>query len=119
MSNQTVTLYHNPRCSKSRAVRELLEQRELNLNIVHYLDNPPDSATLATIVRQLGLSARQLLRTGEALYREQKLDDPSLTEAQLLDAMAACPRLMERPIVVTAGKARIGRPPESVLEIIQ
>jgi arsenate reductase len=113
-----VTLFHNPRCSKSRAARELLEARGVDLDIVEYLVTPPDAATLRDLVLRLGVGARALLRTGESDYRELGLDNPSLTDAALLEAIAAHPRLLERPIAVRGDRAVIGRPPERVLELL-
>ena len=113
-----VTLYHNPRCSKSRAARELLEARRIDLDIVEYLVTPPDAATLRDLARRMGVGARNLLRTGEPEYRELGLDDQSLTDDALLDAIAAHPRLLERPIAVHGERAVIGRPPERVLELL-
>jgi arsenate reductase len=113
-----LTLYHNPRCSKSRSALELLEARGLAPTIVRYLDTPPDAATLKTLLDKLGLSARQLLRTGEDEYKALELADSSLSDSALIDAMVAHPKLIERPILVNGDKAIIGRPPEHVLEIL-
>ncbi|MGI4840425.1 MAG: arsenate reductase (glutaredoxin) [Janthinobacterium lividum] len=113
-----LTLYHNPRCSKSRSALELLEARGLAPTIVRYLDTPPDAATLKTLLDKLGLSARQLLRTGEDEYKALELADSSLSDSALIDAMVAHPKLIERPILVNGDKAIIGRPPENVLEIL-
>lgn len=114
----TVTLYHNPRCSKSRATLALLQERGIEPEIRAYLDDPPDAAELRKLLGMLGIPPRQLMRKGEAEYREQGLADESLTDDALIAAMVATPRLIERPIVVTKGKAAIGRPPESVLDIL-
>lgn len=111
-------LYHNPRCSKSRAALELLASRGVKPAIVRYLDQPPDAAALRALLDKLGLPARALLRTGEDEYRALKLADPSLDEAALIEAMAAHPRLIERPIFVRGNRAVIGRPPERVLELL-
>jgi len=100
-----LTLYHNPRCSKSRGALELLEARGLTPEIVRYLETPPTAAQLCALLDKLGLTARQLLRTGEEEYKS-------------LDAMIEHPRLIERPILVAGNKAIIGRPPEKVLEIL-
>jgi len=113
-----LTLYHNPRCSKSRAALELLEARGLTPNVVRYLETPPDAATLTRLLEQLGIGARQLLRTGEEDYKALNLADPSLSEAQLVAAMVEHPKLIERPILVNGDRAIIGRPPENVLEIL-
>ncbi|KRV81745.1 MULTISPECIES: arsenate reductase (glutaredoxin) [Pseudomonas] len=113
-----LTLFHNPRCSKSRGALELLEARGLAPTIVRYLETPPSAAELQALLGKLGISARQLLRTGEEEYKALGLDDPQLSDAQLIEAMAAHPKLIERPILVAGDKAVIGRPPEKVLEIL-
>lgn len=113
-----LTLYHNPRCSKSRGALELLEARGLTPEVVRYLETPPDAATLKALLGKLGIGARQLLRSGEDEYRTLGLADPALSDDQLIDAMARHPKLIERPILVAGNKAVIGRPPEKVLEIL-
>ncbi len=114
----SVTIYHNPRCSKSRETLALLQDKGIKPVIIEYLQNPPDRKTLTEILDKLGISARQLIRTKEAEYTENKLDDASLTRNQLISAIIEHPILMERPIVLANGKAAIGRPPASVLEIL-
>jgi len=114
----TIRIFHNPRCSKSRATLVLLQERGFEPEITLYLENPPDAGELRSILGKLGLKARQLMRTGEAEFRELGLSDTSLSEKALIAAMAAHPRLIERPIVLANGKAAIGRPPEAVLEIL-
>jgi arsenate reductase len=111
-------IYHNPRCSKSRAALELLQQHGIAPEIVEYLKTPPDRETLSTLLRQLGIGPRDLLRTGEPEYRELNLSDSTLSDEALVAAMVEHPNLIERPIVVAGGRARIGRPPERVLEIL-
>lgn len=113
-----LTLYHNPRCSKSRGALELLEERGFNPDVVRYLENPPDAATLKALLGKLGIGARQLLRIGEDEYKELDLANTALSDEQLIAAMAAHPKLIERPILVVGDKAVIGRPPEKVLEIL-
>ncbi|MFJ4086901.1 arsenate reductase (glutaredoxin) [Pseudomonas psychrophila] len=113
-----LTLYHNPRCSKSRGALELLEARGLTPTVVRYLDTPLDASQLRDLLAKLKISARQLLRSGEDEFKALNLADASLSEAQLIDAMAAHPKLIERPILVVGNKAVIGRPPEKVLEIL-
>jgi arsenate reductase len=114
-----VTIYHNPRCSKSRETLALLEQHGVEPQVVPYLDTPPSVAELKKLLQELGFtSARELMRKKEDLYKELKLADETLSEEQLLQAMVSNPKLIERPIVVKGGKARIGRPPEQVLEIL-
>ncbi|KHL67804.1 arsenate reductase [Pseudomonas flexibilis] len=113
-----LTLYHNPRCSKSRGALELLEARGLAPTVVRYLETPPSAAEMRTLLGKLGLSARQLLRSGEEEYQTLGLADAGLSEDQLIEAMVAHPRLIERPILVVGDKAVVGRPPEKVLEIL-
>ena len=112
------TLYHNPRCSKSRQTLQLLEERGIAPEIVLYLENSPDAETLRGLLSKLGISARQLLRKGEAEYKELGLADESLSEAALIQAMVDAPKLIERPIVVRGDRAVLGRPPENALELI-
>lgn len=114
-----VTLYHNPRCSKSRETLALLEQRGIHPEIVRYLDTPPDRQTLQILLQKLGMqSARQLMRHKEPLYTALGLDRPDIGESALLDALLENPKLIERPIVINGDRARLGRPPEAVLEIL-
>ena len=113
-----LTLYHNPRCSKSRGALELLEARGLTPTVVRYLETPLNEAQLQSLLKKLGVSARQLLRTGEDEYKTLNLADTRLGEAQLIAAIAAHPKLMERPILEVGNKAVIGRPPENVLELL-
>lgn len=110
-----IRIYHNNRCSKSRATLALLEGREVE--VVNYLDTPPNAVELKQLLKLLGIPARQLLRGGEAVYKELGLA-AALDDEALIAAMAAHPILIERPIVVANGKAVIGRPPESVLAIL-
>ncbi|WP_455507300.1 arsenate reductase (glutaredoxin) [Enterobacter sp.] len=114
-----VKIYHNPRCSKSRDTLSLLKSNGVEPEVVLYLDTPPDAQTLRQLLRMLGMgSARELMRQKEDLYKSLDLDDSRLTEAELIQAMVQNPKLIERPIVVANGQARIGRPPEDVLEIL-
>ncbi|VVN47625.1 putative protein YfgD [Pseudomonas fluorescens] len=113
-----LTLYHNPRCSKSRGALELLEARGLTPNVVRYLETPLNAAQIKALLGKLGISARQLLRTGEDEYKMLQLADESRSEAQLIDAIAQHPKLMERPILEVGDKAVIGRPPENILELL-
>ncbi|MGH8437291.1 MAG: arsenate reductase (glutaredoxin) [Pseudomonas sp.] len=113
-----LTLYHNPRCSKSRGALELLEARGLAPTLVRYLETPLSAAELQGLLGKLKLSARQLLRSAEDEYKTLNLADSSLSEEQLIAAMVAYPKLIERPILVVGNKAIIGRPPEKVLEIL-
>jgi len=114
----TIRIFHNPRCSKSRATLALLQQRGLEPEITLYLETPPDAGELRSILNKLGLTARELMRKGESEYLDQGLDDETLSEDVLIAAMADSPRLIERPIVLANGQAAIGRPPESVLDIV-
>jgi len=113
-----LTLYHNPRCSKSRGALELLEARGLQPRVVHYLETPPSAAELRELLGKLGYSARQLLRSGEEAYQTLNLADPTLDDEALIAAMLEHPRLIERPILVVGDKAIIGRPSERILELL-
>lgn len=114
-----VQIYHNPRCSKSRETLALLQEKGIQPQVVLYLETPPNADELKVLISLLGFqSARQLIRNKEEIYRELRLADVSLSEAQLIQAMVEHPRLIERPIVISNGKARLGRPPEQVLEIL-
>ena len=114
----SVTIYHNPRCSKSRQTLELLRGKGLEPEIIEYLKNPPDKNELTGILALLGLDPRGLMRKKEAEYKANGLDAPDLSEEQLVAALVEHPVLIERPIVLANGKAVIGRPPENVLKII-
>ena len=114
-----VKIYHNPRCSKSRDTLSLLKSNGIDPEVVLYLETPPDAQTIRELLHMLGMgSARELMRKKEDLYKSLNLDDNRLTEAELVQAMVDNPKLIERPIVVANGKARIGRPPEDVLDIL-
>ena len=111
-------LYHNTRCSKSRGALEVLRERGIEPELVYYLETPPSASELRELLRMLGIPARELLRKGEEEYRALGLDDESLSDDALIEAMAAHPRLIERPVFVNGGRAVVGRPPERVLEIL-
>jgi len=113
-----VTIYHNPRCSKSRQTLELLQQNGVDADVVEYLNTPPDSDQLDHILTLLKLDPRELIRTNEAEYKAQAMDNPDLTREQLIALMVQYPKVIQRPIVLKGGKAAIGRPPETVLEIL-
>jgi arsenate reductase (glutaredoxin) len=113
-----VTIYHNPRCSKSRQTLALLEEHNISPDVILYLDTPPSATVLQQLLSKLGISARELLRKGEDAYKDNNLKNPELTEQQLIDAMIAHPKLIERPIVVKGDKAVLGRPPENVLALV-
>lgn len=114
----SVTIYHNPRCSKSRQTLEILSQQNVDVEIIEYLKSSPDAGTLEQILSYLNIPARDLLRKGESTYKEAGLDDTNLSEDEVIAAMVEHPVLIERPVVVNNGKAVIGRPPESVLAIL-
>lgn len=115
----TITIYHNARCSKSRDTLALLQAKGISPDVVAYLDTPPDAATLRTLLAKLGMGdARDLMRKGEAEYKDLNLADPALGQETLIATLVAHPRLIERPIVVNGDKAAIGRPPEAVLAIL-
>jgi arsenate reductase len=113
-----ITIYHNPRCSKSRQTLALLQDRGLEPRVIEYLREPPSAEELDKLLDMLDLAPRELMRRNETAYREAGLDDPVLTRRQLIEAMRTHPVLIQRPIVVADGRARIGRPPEAVLEIL-
>ena len=115
---EKLIIYHNPRCGKSRAALAILQAHELPLRVVEYLKEPLSRAELASLRKKLGSSPTQWIRKGEAAYKEAGLG-PNSSEAQLLEAMARHPILMERPIVVRGSRAVVGRPPERVLELIK
>lgn len=114
----SVTIYHNPRCSKSRQTLQLLTERHVPTEVVEYLQTPPSHEELERILAMLGLEPRALMRTKETEYEELGLDNPTLDRAALIEAMVQHPRLIERPIVIHGNKAAIGRPPEKILEIL-
>ncbi|MGB5832110.1 MAG: arsenate reductase (glutaredoxin) [Thiohalocapsa sp.] len=114
----SISLYHNPRCSKSRAALKLLTERGIEPEIIEYLKAPPDENGLRTLLDQLGMEPRELMRTKEAEYKDNGLDDPTLDRDALIRAMIAHPKLIERPILINADRAAIGRPPERILDIL-
>lgn len=114
----TIRIFHNPRCSKSRQTLSLLEQQGIDAQVIEYLKSPPTAAELKSILGKLDMSARELLRKGETDYKELNLSDQTLSEDDLIAAMIAHPKLIERPIVINADKAKLGRPPEAVLDIL-
>ena len=111
-------IYHNPRCSKSRQTLALLEENGIEPEVRLYLESPPSAVELAEVLAKLSLSPRQLLRKGEAAYTEAGLYNAALPDAEVIAAMVAQPILIERPVVVKAGRAVLGRPPENVLDLI-
>ncbi len=113
-----IQILHNPRCSKSRQTLALLEEKGINPEVILYLENTPSTSELEAIIAKLGVSIRDIIRTGEDAYRELNLKDASHSDADLLKAMTEKPKLIQRPIVINGDKAAVGRPPESVLEIV-
>jgi arsenate reductase len=113
-----VIVYHNPRCSKSRQALQLLLDQGIEPRIIEYLKTPPTPEQLLEILQLLNKKPRDLMRQQEPEYRDNGLDDPSLSQEQLIAGMYSHPILIERPIVLAKGKAAIGRPPEKVLEIL-
>jgi arsenate reductase len=113
-----VQILHNPRCSKSRATLQLLKDHGVDPEIILYQQTPPDRKQLTSILAQLNMQPRQLLRKGQSEYKEMGLANDGLSDDDLIEAMLKAPILIERPIVLANGKAAIGRPPESVLEIL-
>lgn len=114
----TITIYHNPRCSKSRQTLALLEEKGIKPTIKEYLKDVPSVGELNEILNMLSMEPRDLMRKNEAEYKENNLDNSSLSRDELIAGMVANPKVIERPIVINNGKAAIGRPPESVLEIL-
>lgn len=114
----TIQIYHNPRCSKSRQTLSILEENGVTPEIILYLDESPDAKTISSLLSKLGITARDLLRKGEDAYKELNLKDPSLDDAFLIEKMTEFPKLIERPIVVKGNKAVLGRPPENALKLI-
>ena len=113
-----VTIYHNPRCSKSRQTLELLKEHDIEPNTVEYLKTPPDHQTLDRILTLLDLQPRELMRKKETAYKENNVDNPELSRDELIDIMIKNPILIERPIVIIGDKAALGRPPENILDIL-
>jgi arsenate reductase len=112
------TIYHNPRCSKSRQTLAILEDKGVDIEIIEYLQTAPDKKTLSEILGLLAMAPSALLRKGESVYKVLNLADKLDNDEAILDAMIENPILIERPIVLANGKACIGRPPESVLDIL-
>ena len=114
-----LTIYHNPRCSKSRQTLALLEEKGVQPDVVLYLETPPPPERIRELLALLGVSAREILRSKEPPYQDLGLNDPQLSDAELITAMSENPILIERPIVAAADRAVIGRPPENVLALIE
>lgn len=114
----SVIIWHNPRCSKSRATLGLIEEKGIQPEIRLYLEDSPSATEIGAVLEKLGCGPRDIMRKGEAAYKEQNLGDESLSRQDLIEAMAATPILIERPIVIYGDRAATGRPPEQVLEIL-
>jgi len=114
----SVKIYHNPRCSKSRQTLQLLQEKNVDIEIIEYLKTPPTAAELGDILNKLNMEPRALMRKNEAEYKTTGMDNTGLSLDELIAGMVASPKLIERPIVLANDKAAIGRPPESVLDIL-
>jgi len=115
----SITIYHNPRCSKSRQTLSILEDKGMDIEIIEYLQTPPDAATLQALIKKLGITPKDLLRKGEEEFKQAGLDKKNVTDEEIIQAMLKYPKLIERPIVVNNDKAALGRPPENVLAILE
>jgi len=113
-----VTIFHNPRCSKSRAALQIVKKLGIEPIIIEYLKNPPTSEKIKEIVNKLGVNPRDIIRTKEPVYLEKNLNNQNLTNEELINSIAESPILLERPIILVGEKAAIGRPPELILEIL-
>ena len=118
MSQKNLVIYHNARCSKSRETLQIIQSHDIEPEIIDYLDNPPDAAELKRIIALLGVQARDLMRTTEPVYRDADLDDDSLSDDEIIEAICEYPELLQRPIVIAGNRAVIGRPPTRVIELI-
>ncbi len=116
--SENTKIFHNPRCSKSRAAMELLTEKGIDADVVKYLETPPNRETIIEVLDLLDLEPRELMRKGESEYAENNLSDESLSRDQLIDALVEFPKLIERPIVIANGKAAIGRPIENIIDIL-
>lgn len=119
MKPEMITIYHNPRCSKSRQTLKLIEEHGIEPTIIRYLETPPDAQALKGLIEALGIAPRELLRKGESEYKSLNLKNPELSDDALIDAMVENPRLIERPIVTRGEQAILGRPPENVLTLLE
>jgi len=116
--DNSIKIWHNPRCSKSRNAVALLEENGVEAKIVKYLETPPSTSEIVEVLKMLGITARELMRTKEDIYKELGLKDVT-DENALIDAMVENPKLIERPIVIKDGKAAIGRPIENIVKILK
>jgi arsenate reductase len=112
-----VTIWHNPRCGKSRDAANLLEEKGIDAQVVKYLETPPSKEELKTVLKMLGISARELMRTKEDIYKDLNLKEET-NEEKLIEAMVSNPKLIERPVVIKDGKAAIGRPLQNIIDIL-
>jgi arsenate reductase len=113
-----ITIFHNPRCSKSRQTLQLLQAQGIEPTIRLYLEDSPKAEEIKQLLTKLAISPRELLRKGEQAYKENNLSNKELSDAELIKAMTEFPKLIERPIVINGDRAKLGRPPEQVLEIL-
>lgn len=113
-----VTIYHNPRCSKSRQTLQLLQEQGVEPIIRLYLEDNPSANELKAVLEKLSISPRELLRKGEDAYKENQLNNKELSDSAIISAMVKFPKLIERPIVIKGERAKLGRPPEQVLDIL-
>lgn len=116
--SENTKIFHNPRCSKSRAAMELLMEKGIDADVVKYLETPPNRQTIEEVLDLLGLEPRELMRKGESEYADNNLSNDALSRDQLIDALVEFPKLLERPIVIANGKAAIGRPIENIINIL-
>ena len=114
----SITIYHNPKCSKSRQTLKLLEEQAKGIDVIEYLKNPPTVKKLKEILSLLKIPPRELMRKKETEYKELMLSNSNLSDKDLIESMVKHPILIERPIVLANGKAALGRPPENILNII-
>lgn len=112
------TIYHNPRCSKSRQTLEILNDKGVDVEVVEYLKNPPTKSKLKSILKALNMQPQDIMRKKEAEFKESGLNEAGLTKEQQIEKMVAFPKVIERPIVMAGDKAVVGRPPENVLELL-
>ena len=118
MTSETLTIYHNPSCSKSRETLKILEQHKTRLQVIEYLDTPPSRKDISQIIKKLGVAPIDLLRTSEKDYVEGRYQADLMSDEEIIEAIAKHPSLLQRPIVICGNKAIIGRPPSKVLDII-
>ena len=116
--NNKITIYHNPKCSKSRKALEIIKSKNIEPTIILYLVNKLSKAEVKHLLSKLGLSIRDILRTGEDEYKKNNLKNENLSDNKLIDFLIRFPKLLQRPIVVKNNKAVIGRPPENILNLL-